>query len=103
LLLGFIASPNFLTADNMLAVLQQSTELSLLVLAEALVLIAGQMDLSLESTIGVAPVIAVWLVLPSHGGRVNGLGLGLPGWSALPLFLLVRPALGALLRAPRRH
>jgi len=28
---------------------QQSTELSLLVLAEAFILIAGQMDLSLES------------------------------------------------------
>ncbi|HKD97680.1 MAG TPA: ABC transporter permease [Micromonosporaceae bacterium] len=97
LLLGFIASPNFLTADNMLAVLQQSTELSLLVLAEALVLIAGQMDLSLESTIGVAPVIAVWLVLPSHGARFNGLGLGLPGWTALPLCLLVGAAIGALI------
>ena len=97
LLLGFIASPNFLTADNMLAVLQQSTELSLLVLAEALVLIAGQMDLSLESTIGVAPVIAVWLVLPSHGNRFNGLGLGLPGWTAIPLCLLVGAAIGALI------
>lgn len=96
LLLGFIASPNFLTADNMLAVLQQSTELSLLVLAEALVLIAGQMDLSLESTIGVAPVIAVWLVLPSHGNRFNGLGL-MPGWTAIPLCLLVGAAIGALI------
>jgi simple sugar transport system permease protein len=101
LLLGFIASPNFLTGDNMLAVLQQSTELSVLVLAEALVLIAGQMDLSLESTIGVAPVIAVWLVLPSHGGRFNGLGLGLPGWTALPLCLLVGAAIGALIGALR--
>jgi simple sugar transport system permease protein len=101
LLLGFIASPNFLTADNMLAVLQQSTELSLLVLAEALVLIAGQMDLSLESTIGVAPVIAVWLVLPAHGGRFNGLGIGLPGWSALPLCLLIGAAIGALIGALR--
>ncbi len=97
LLLGFIASPNFLTADNMLAVLQQSTELSLLVLAEALVLITGQMDLSLESTIGVAPVIGVWLVLPAHGGRFNGLGLGLPGWTAIPLCLLVGAAIGALI------
>jgi simple sugar transport system permease protein len=97
LLLGFVASPNFLTADNMLAVLQQSTELSLLVLAEALVLIAGQMDLSLESTIGVAPVIAVWLVLPAHGNRFNGLGLGLPGWTAIPLCLLVGAAIGALI------
>src|SRR5256885_10023985 len=73
LLAGFIASPNFLTADNMLAVLQQSTELSLLVLGEALILLVGRMDLSLESTIGLAPVIAVWLGLPSSRGRVDRL------------------------------
>jgi simple sugar transport system permease protein len=84
LLVGFIASPSFLTVDNMTAVLQQATELSLLVLGEALVLIAGRMDLSLESTIGVAPVIADWLGLP------------LPGWTAIPLCLLVGAAIGAL-------
>jgi simple sugar transport system permease protein len=96
LLAGFIASPNFLTADNMLAVLQQSTELSLLVLGEALILLVGRMDLSLESTIGLAPVIAVWLVLPSSGGRFNGLGLPLPGWTAIPLCLLVGVLIGVL-------
>ena len=101
LLVGFIVSPNFLTGSNMLAVLQQSTELSLLVLAEALVLITGQMDLSLESTIGVAPVIAVWLVLPDQGSRFNGLGTGLPGWTAIPLCLLVGAAIGALIGAVR--
>ncbi|MBW8803585.1 MAG: ABC transporter permease, partial [Catenulisporales bacterium] len=31
ILIGFIESPNFLTGDNFLAMLQQSTELSLLV------------------------------------------------------------------------
>jgi simple sugar transport system permease protein len=97
LLVGFIASPNFLTGDNMLAVLQQSTELGLLVLAEALVLITGYMDLSLESTVGLAPVVAVWLVLPAHGGRFNGLGTGLPGWTAIPLCLLVGALIGALI------
>jgi simple sugar transport system permease protein len=96
LLVGFIISPHFLTTDNMLAVLQQSTELSLLVLGEALVLIAGRMDLSLESTIGVAPVLAVWLVLPDHGGRFNGLGTGLPEWTAIPLCILIGALIGAI-------
>ena len=96
LVVGFIISPHFLTTDNMLAVLQQSTELSLLVLGEALVLIAGRMDLSLESTIGVAPVLAVWLVLPDHGGRFNGLGTGLPEWTAIPLCLLIGALIGAI-------
>src|SRR4051794_10125480 len=94
LLIGFIVSPNFLTRGNLTDVLQQSTELSLLVLAEALILIAGRMDLSLESTIGVAPVIAVWMVLPAHGGRFNGLGL-LPGGFSVPLCLLVGALIGA--------
>src|SRR4051794_6168723 len=92
--IGFIVSPAFLTYDNLIGVAQQSTELSLLVLAEALILIAGRMDLSLESTIGVAPVIAVWMVLPAHGGRFNGLGL-LPGGFSVPLCLLVGALIGA--------
>src|SRR5881392_237811 len=57
LLAGFIVSPNFLTVSNLTDVLQQCTELSLLVLAEAMILIAGRMDLSIESTLGVAPVV----------------------------------------------
>ncbi|MDQ1046316.1 ABC transporter permease [Streptomyces sp. V4I2] len=94
-LIGFIVSPAFLTADNLIGVAQQSTELSLLVLATALILICGRMDLSLESTIGVAPVIAVWLVLPSTGGRFTGLGL-FPEWTAIPLCLLVGALIGAV-------
>ena len=96
LLIGFIESPNFLTTDNMIAVLQQSTELSLLVLGEALILISGRLDLSLESTVGLAPVVAMWLVLADHGHRFNGLGLGLPEWTAIPICLLVGAAVGAL-------
>jgi simple sugar transport system permease protein len=95
LLAGFIASPFFLTLDNMVAVLQQSTELSLVVLAEALILLVGRMDLSLESTVGLAPVIGVWLVLPSHGARFNGLDL-LPGWTAIPLCLLAGAVIGVV-------
>ncbi|MEU9794718.1 ABC transporter permease [Streptomyces sparsogenes] len=92
--IGFIVSPAFLTQDNLIGVVQQSTELGLLVLGEALILICGRMDLSLESTIAVAPVIAMWLVLPAHGARFEGLGL-LPTWTAIPLCLAVGAAIGA--------
>ncbi|QKW10058.1 ABC transporter permease [Streptomyces sp. NA04227] len=92
-LIGFIVSPAFLTSRNLLGVAQQSTELSLLVLATAMILIVGRMDLSLESTIGLAPVVAVWLVLPDTG-RFAGLGL-LPTWTAVPLCLLVGALIGA--------
>ena len=92
---GFIVSPAFLTGDNLIGVVQQSTELGLLVLGEALVLISGRMDLSLESTIGLAPVVALWLVLPAHGGRFTGLAL-LPTWTSVPLCLAVGAAIGAV-------
>lgn len=92
-LIGFIVSPAFLTADNLVGVVQQSTELGLLVLGLALILICGRMDLSLESTLGVAPVIAMWLVLPAEGSRFHGLGI-LPTWTAVPLCLAVGALIG---------
>ncbi|MFD9488276.1 ABC transporter permease [Streptomyces sp. NPDC059991] len=95
MVIGFVVSPVFLTSDNLISVIQQSSELSLLVLGQALILICGRMDLSLESTIGIAPVIAMWLVLPSQGGRFAGLGL-LPAWTAIPLCLLVGVAIGTV-------
>lgn len=91
--IGFIVSPAFLTSDNLIGVVQQSTELGLLVLAQALILISGRMDLSLESTIGVAPVIALWLVLPAEGGRFTGIEL-LPSSTSIFLCLLVGAAIG---------
>ncbi|WP_206313782.1 ABC transporter permease [Streptomyces coryli] len=92
--IGFIVSPAFLTSDNLIGVVQQSTELGLLVLGEALILISGRMDLSLESTIGVAPVIALWLVLPASG-RFTGLEL-LPSWMSVPVCLAVGGLIGLL-------
>jgi simple sugar transport system permease protein len=94
-LIGFVVSPVFLTSDNLIGVFQQSSELSLLVLGEALILIAGRMDLSLESTIGVAPVIAMWLVFPAHGSRFAGVEL-LPAWTAVPVCLAVGVLVGAV-------
>ncbi|MFD7923700.1 ABC transporter permease [Streptomyces sp. NPDC059740] len=93
--IGFIVSPAFLTGDNLVGVVQQSTELGLLVLGEALVLISGRMDLSLESTIGLAPVVALWLVMPAHGNRFEGLG-ALPTWTAVPLCLAFGALVGAV-------
>jgi simple sugar transport system permease protein/ribose transport system permease protein len=62
---GALIDPVFLTTANIVNVLQQQTELSLLVLAEAIILIGGRFDLSLESTVGLAPALAVALVIPA--------------------------------------
>ncbi|MFC0546833.1 ABC transporter permease [Kutzneria chonburiensis] len=93
LIVGFIASPIFLTTGNLLDVVQQQSELGLVVLGEALVLIIGKMDLSLESTLGFAPALAMVLVLPTAD---HGLGLGLPEWTALPVCLLAGVLVGAI-------
>lgn len=91
-IVGAIIDPVFLTKANITNVLQQQTELSLLVLAEAIILIAGKFDLSLESTIGLAPALAVALVIPAAS---NGLGTEVPVALAIPLCLLTGLAIGA--------
>ncbi|MBX6386134.1 MAG: ABC transporter permease [Microbispora sp.] len=91
-LVGALIDSAFLSADNIINVLQQQTELSLLVLAESIILIAGKFDLSLESTVGLAPALAVGLVIPAAS---NGLGTELPGWTAIPLCLLIGALVGA--------
>jgi simple sugar transport system permease protein/ribose transport system permease protein len=63
LVVGSFVDPSFLTSSNLTNVMQQQTELGLLVLAEALILITGRFDLSLESTVGLAPALGVLVVM----------------------------------------
>jgi simple sugar transport system permease protein len=90
---GQIVSPVFLQPDNLLNVLQTMSEIALLVLAETMILIVKKMDLSLESTMGLAPGVAAWLVVPVGAG--HGLGL-LPGGWAIPVTLAVGALVGAI-------
>ncbi|WP_214106598.1 ABC transporter permease [Acrocarpospora catenulata] len=92
LIAGSFVDPVFLTTGNLTNVLQQQSALALVVLAEALILIAGKFDLSLESTVGMAPAVAVMLVIPVSAG---GFGLGIPSGLAIPLCLLIGAAIGA--------
>ncbi|WP_247048741.1 ABC transporter permease [Arthrobacter rhizosphaerae] len=92
--LGAIISPVFLSPQNLINILQQQSEISLVVLGQAIVMIAGRMDLSLESTVGLAPGLAAWLILPS--GLAHGLGAELPGWLAVPITLLAGLIVGLL-------
>jgi simple sugar transport system permease protein len=92
-IVGQIVSPVFLHSDNLLNVLQQMSEVGLLVLAQTLVLLVGKMDLSLESTFGLAPGIAAWIIAPA--GVAHGLGLLSNVW-AIPIVLLVGAAIGLI-------
>jgi simple sugar transport system permease protein len=93
-IIGIIVNPVFLTQSNLTDVLQQQSEISLVVLGEAMILVAGNLDLSLESTVGLAPGVAVWLVLPKHPG--HGQGLELPGAWSVPIALAVGLLIGAI-------
>ncbi|WP_290060224.1 ABC transporter permease [Amycolatopsis solani] len=88
---GQLVNPVFLQYDNVLNILQTMSEIALLVLAQTLVLVVGKMDLSLESTFGLAPGVAAWLTI----GGGHSLGL-LPSWTAVPVVLAVGVLVGVL-------
>ncbi|GAA2988295.1 ABC transporter permease [Streptosporangium longisporum] len=90
---GRIVHPIFLQPDNLINILQTMSEISLLVLAQTIVLVAGRMDLSLESTFGLAPGVAAWLTVAVGSGA--GLGV-LPGVWAIPVTLAVGALIGAI-------
>jgi simple sugar transport system permease protein len=64
LIVGAFASPAFLTVSNFAGIGQQSAALGVVVVGESLILMIGGMDLSLEGTYGLAPMVAAWLIVP---------------------------------------
>ena len=91
MIVGTILQPAFFTQVNLVNILQQSSELSVLVLAEAVILIVGKFDLSLESIVGVAPMLAAWLV---SSAAMNGSGLLVNPYLALLVIFFVGIAIG---------
>src|SRR5580704_1642762 len=75
IVIGAVVSPVFLTVTNIAGIGQQISALGVVVVGESLILMIGGMDLSLESTFGLAPMIAAWLILLAVGaaiGLING-------------------------------
>jgi simple sugar transport system permease protein len=92
-IVGTFVHDAFLTKTNLINVLQQSSELAVVVLAESLILIVGKFDLSLESIVGLAPMVAAWLVAePAIGGK----GLDLNQYLAVGVMILVGLAVGVV-------
>lgn len=92
-IVGQLVSPVFLQPDNIINVLQTMSEIAVLVLAQTLVLVVKKMDLSLESTMGLAPGVAAFLTVEAGAG--HGLGL-LPGGWAVPVTLAVGLIVGVV-------
>jgi len=88
LIIGSIASPVFFSVSNLAGVGQQASALGMVVIGEALIIMIGGMDLSLESTFGLAPMLSAWLMVP-----VAAFGAGTL-WGPVP-GILVLLAVGA--------
>ena len=65
LIVGTLISPVFLTTSNLAQVGQEISALGVVVVGEALIIIIGGMDLSLESTFGLSAMVAAWLIIPT--------------------------------------
>lgn len=90
-ILGALLNGEFLTYANIISILGASAALALVVLGEGLILISGKIDLSLESTVGIAPAVGALVVLPAASA---GLGWQLPTGVGLALILVVGAAIG---------
>lgn len=91
ILVGSITVDAFLTRANIFNILQQSSELAVVVVALSIALLAAKIDVSLESTVGLAPMVGAWVVLsPDLGGA----GIEAPAWVGLIVLLAVGVAIG---------
>jgi len=70
-LVNVFFTPNFLSYGNIVNIFYHSTILSMLVLAQGLVLLTGNIDLSIESTLAFAPAIAMLLSTKWLPGGLN--------------------------------
>ena len=93
LIVGYIVDHKFLSGANLMNILTTMSAISLIVLAEVFVLIVGKMDLSLESTFGLAPGIAIWACMGT--ADVGAFGWT-SQWMAIPMALLVGVAVGLI-------
>jgi simple sugar transport system permease protein len=92
LVVGAVLNSDFLTVSNIVTGIgQQSSALGVVVVGESLILLIGGMDLSLESTFGLAPMIAAWLIVPV---AAFGDGLLLNPYLGILILLAVGAAVG---------
>jgi simple sugar transport system permease protein len=86
-----VLNSHFLTVSNMTGIGQQISALGVVVVGESLILLIGGLDLSLESTFGLAPMLAAWLLVPVAAA---GNGLLLNPYLGILILLAVGAAVG---------
>ena len=95
-----ITIPNFFQIAILLNILEQSTFIGILAVGLTLVVIAGEMDLSIESTMALAAMGSA-LVFGTNGA---GLGISLsPGWLNAAVSIALSLAIGAAVGASNAY
>lgn len=90
---GYFIAPKFLSGANLINIAAQVAVLGLVTLGLMFTLLLGRLDLSLESTLGFAPMVAAMLMAPVAAG---GFGIMLPGWLGLLVTLGVAALIGVI-------
>lgn len=86
LVAGYIVEPRFIVMENLLNIISHTAPLAMLVFGLALLLMIGRIDLSLESTFALAPIMANLLVM-------KWLDI-IPDFLSLPVCILIGCAVG---------
>src|SRR5579872_3389729 len=94
IVVGAVLNSHFLTVANITGIGQQFSSLGVIVVGESLILLIGGMDLSLESTYGLAPMVAAWLIVPAAD---FGNGMLLSPYLGILIMLAVGAAVGLLI------
>ena len=98
IVVGSVVSPAFFTVSNFAGIGEQSSALGVVVVGESLILLIGGMDLSLESTFGLAPMIAAWLIVPV---AAYGVGTDLSPYLGILVLIAVGAIIGLINRRNR--
>lgn len=78
----------FLTERNISNILSAASVLGILVVAQTFVLISGNFDLSIESTMGMAALLGIWLIVPAAAPHFGGNIEANPYLSILTILLM---------------
>ncbi|HET7017049.1 MAG TPA: ABC transporter permease [Streptosporangiaceae bacterium] len=93
IIVGSFVNSAFFAVSNFTGIGQQIAALGVTVVGESLILLIGGMDLSLEGTFGLAPMVAAWLMVPV---ATYGLGLRLNPLLAICVLLAVGAVVGII-------
>lgn len=93
-----VGSNKFLTPINIVNILSAAAVLGVMVVGQAFVLITGNFDLSQESTLGLAALVGLWIMVPALAPWFGG-GIGLNPFLAIAAILLMGVGIGYIIGA----